>query len=101
MNGQALNSIIDSVGNTPLIKVNRTTAEVDADIYLKCEFFKGAQYDDLLRMKTTVLRAKGVRIVHRYEIFLDDELIVRGETTVAAVDPNGKVVRLPEFLKMK
>ena len=68
---------------------------------LKCEFFKGAQYDDLLRMKTTVLRAKGVRIVHRYEIFLDGELIVRGETTVAAVDPNGKVVRLPEFLKMK
>jgi len=36
---KAYKSIIDSVGNTPLIKVNHTTAGVDADIYLKCEFF--------------------------------------------------------------
>ena len=68
---------------------------------LKCEFFKGAQYDDLLRMKTTVLKAKGVRIVNSYEIFLGEELIARGQTTVAAVSPAGKVVRLPDFLQMK
>lgn len=39
MSKKAFNSIIESVGNTPLIKINRTTADVDADIYLKCEFF--------------------------------------------------------------
>ena len=39
MINKAYSSIIDSVGNTPLIKVNRTTSEVDANIYLKCEFF--------------------------------------------------------------
>lgn len=39
MSNKAFNSIIESVGNTPLIKINRTTADVDADIYLKCEFF--------------------------------------------------------------
>ncbi|PXA04927.1 cysteine synthase A [Coraliomargarita sinensis] len=32
-------SIVDTVGNTPLVKVNRTAADVGADIYLKCEFF--------------------------------------------------------------
>lgn len=32
-------SIVDTVGNTPLVKVNRTAADVAADIYLKCEFF--------------------------------------------------------------
>lgn len=32
-------SITDTVGNTPLVKVNRTAEGVDADIYLKCEFF--------------------------------------------------------------
>lgn len=32
-------SIIDTVGNTPLVKVNHTAAGLDADIYLKCEFF--------------------------------------------------------------
>lgn len=32
-------SIVDTVGNTPLVKVNRTAEGLDADIYLKCEFF--------------------------------------------------------------
>ena len=32
-------SITDTVGNTPLVKVNNTAADIDADIYLKCEFF--------------------------------------------------------------
>ncbi len=32
-------SIIETVGNTPLVKVNKTAAGVDANIYLKCEFF--------------------------------------------------------------
>ena len=31
--------IIQTVGRTPLIKLNKVTAEVDAEIYLKCEFF--------------------------------------------------------------
>lgn len=32
-------SIIDTIGNTPLVKVNHTAAEAAAEIYLKCEFF--------------------------------------------------------------
>ena len=32
-------SIIDTVGNTPLVKINNLTKNVDANIYLKCEFF--------------------------------------------------------------
>jgi cysteine synthase A len=31
-------SIVETVGNTPLVKVNRTAADVGADIYVKCEF---------------------------------------------------------------
>lgn len=33
------NSIIDTVGKTPLVRINNLTKDVDADIYLKCEFF--------------------------------------------------------------
>lgn len=33
------NSIIDTVGNTPLVKINNLTKGIDAEIYLKCEFF--------------------------------------------------------------
>lgn len=32
-------SITDTVGNTPLVKVNRVAEGLHADIYLKCEFF--------------------------------------------------------------
>jgi cysteine synthase A len=31
--------ITQAIGRTPLIKLNKVTAEVDAEIYLKCEFF--------------------------------------------------------------
>ncbi|WP_303968855.1 cysteine synthase A [Sporosarcina ureae] len=33
------NSVIDLVGNTPLVKLNRLTDANDADVYLKLEFF--------------------------------------------------------------
>ena len=66
---------------------------------LKCQFFQGAQYDDLIRLKTTVVKAKGVRITNQYEVYTGDTLLAKGETTVAAINPDGKVVRLPDFLQ--
>lgn len=39
MSNKVYNSIIETVGNTPLVKINNTTAGLNADIYLKCEFF--------------------------------------------------------------
>ena len=67
---------------------------------LTVNFHKGANYDDLLTLKTSVARAKGVRVTHHYELFLDDELLADGETIVAAVDPEGKVCRLPSWLRL-
>src|SRR6478736_3660543 len=37
--GQIYNNIIETVGRTPLVKLNRVTAGVPATILLKCEFF--------------------------------------------------------------
>ncbi len=33
------NSILDLIGNTPLVKLNRLVGEQDADVYVKLEFF--------------------------------------------------------------
>src|SRR5213075_703394 len=33
------NNIVETVGNTPLVRLNRVTDGVDANILLKCEFF--------------------------------------------------------------
>src|SRR6201995_1833705 len=37
--GQIYNNIVETVGRTPLVKLNKVTAGVDATIALKCEFF--------------------------------------------------------------
>jgi len=37
--GRIYNNIVETVGRTPLVKLNRVTDEVDATILAKCEFF--------------------------------------------------------------
>src|SRR6187399_14691 len=37
--GQIYNNIVETVGRTPLVRLNRVTAGLDATIALKCEFF--------------------------------------------------------------
>ena len=32
-------NVTQAIGRTPLIKLNKVTSGVDAEIYLKCEFF--------------------------------------------------------------
>jgi cysteine synthase A len=37
--GRVFNNIVETVGRTPLVRLNRVTAGLDATILLKCEFF--------------------------------------------------------------
>lgn len=67
---------------------------------VSCNYYRGALDDDLLTIKTTVVRAKGARIQHHYEIYANGELVAEGDTVVAAIDPTGKVVRLPAWLQL-
>jgi acyl-CoA thioester hydrolase len=67
-------------------------AEVNVRYYLP------AFFDDLLRLRTTTVRAKGARIEHRYEVFRGQELLAEGTTTVACIDKSGRVARLPKWL---
>lgn len=62
------------------------------------QYFLPAQFDDLLTLRTTTLKAKGARIEHGYELFRDDTLIVRARTVVACISREGKVTRLPKWL---
>ena len=60
-----------------------------------------ARYDDLLTLRTTVVRTTLVKIVHRYEVLRDGELLAEGETTLGCVDREGRVQPLPERLSFR
>ncbi len=62
-------------------------------------YLKPARYDDLLRLRTEVTRVTSARIDHRYQLFRDGELLAEGETTLACVDRDGNVQRIPEVLR--
>src|ERR1700752_2536209 len=59
-----------------------------------------ARYDDLLTLRTTVLRTTLVKIEPRYELLRDSQLLAEGETTLGCVGKDGKVQPLPACLRM-
>src|SRR5215813_790541 len=67
-------------------------------VEIGCEYFLPAAFDDLLTVRTTVVKAKGARIEHGYEVFRDGELLARGRSVVACVDRSGKPKRIPDWL---
>jgi acyl-CoA thioester hydrolase len=62
----------------------------------ECRFRRPARYDDLLRLRTTILRVTQAKIEHQYELFRDDECLAVGHVTLAVVDRNGKVQPVPD-----
>ncbi|MBA2225510.1 MAG: thioesterase family protein [Thermogemmata sp.] len=57
-----------------------------------------AYYDDVLTIRTTVVRTTPVRIEHRYEVFREGVLICEGMTTLACVDKQGRLQAMPRWL---
>ena len=70
-------------------------AEVSVRYYLP------AFFDDALKLRTTTVRAKGARIEHHYEVSRGAELLAEGRTTVACINREGRVSRLPEWLVLR
>ena len=58
-----------------------------------------ARYDELLTLRTTIVRTTTVRVDHRYELFRDGMLLAEGNTTLACVDRDGRIQALPEVLR--
>lgn len=58
-----------------------------------------ARYDDVLTLKTTVVRTTAVRIDHRYELSCGGRLLAEGTSTLACVDREGQPQALPDLLR--
>jgi len=64
----------------------------------ECSYHKGAKYDDLLTIKTTIKRLTRIKIEYEHQIFRDSELLATGHITLAFVDANGKICLAPKWL---
>ena len=76
----------------------------EAGIYLvvaqiAVKYYLPACFDDVLKLRTRTVRAKGARIEHQYKVFRGEELVAEGTTTVACIDRAGRVTRLPPWLR--
>ncbi|HEV3078541.1 MAG TPA: thioesterase family protein [Gemmataceae bacterium] len=58
-----------------------------------------ARYDDLLTLRTTVVRTTAVRIDHKYELLREGVLVAEGSSTLGCVDRDGRVQALPDYLR--
>jgi acyl-CoA thioester hydrolase len=67
-------------------------------VRIQVRYRSPAHYDDVLTLRTSVVRTTSVKIEHRYELLRDGVLVAEGESTLACVDREGKLQRLPDFL---
>ena len=95
------------MGRTELLRANglayrdlekQGTMFVVAEMTLK--YKKPALYDETLELTTTCTKVTPAKIIHKYQLIRPqtNELLIEGQTTLACVDPTGKIQRMPEFM---
>lgn len=57
-----------------------------------------ARYDDLLTLRTDLVDISHVKILHQYALYRGPLLLAVGKTTLACLDRQGRVRRLPDLL---
>lgn len=67
---------------------------------LSTRYRRPAYYDDELAVEVTAEPSVGVKIEHRYRVLRGAELLATGETTLACVDADGKLQRVPGALRI-
>jgi acyl-CoA thioester hydrolase len=66
---------------------------------VEVRYRRPVHYDDLVTLRTHVVRTTAVRIDHRYELFRGGELVAEGSSTLGCVDRQGRVQALPDSLR--
>jgi acyl-CoA thioester hydrolase len=67
------------------------------------KYLAPARYDELLVLTTKVAKTGMARIEHTYELHRkeDSQLLATGETTLACVDRDGKLMGIPDWVSGK
>jgi acyl-CoA thioester hydrolase len=69
-----------------------------AVVKLECRFRSPAKYDDELVLTTTIERMSRARIDHTYTLRRDGLVLCEASSTLACIDPSGRLIPIPEEL---
>lgn len=67
-------------------------------VELNCKYKQPARYDDLLRLRTTLVDVTPAKLIHEYELLRGDELLATARSVLACVDRAGRVQRISDDL---
>lgn len=67
-------------------------------VRLQVTYHLPARYDDVLTLVTKVDRVSAAKIEHSYRLLCGDRLLTSATSTLACVDRQGRVQRLPESI---
>ena len=66
-----MNSILDAIGNTPLVKINNISKNLKCDLYAKCEFFNpGGSTKDRIA-KSMILKAEKEKKIKKGDTLIE------------------------------
>ncbi len=65
----------------------------------ECRFRKPARYDDVITIRTRLVKTSLAKIQHQYEMLRGEEILAVAEVTLALIDRSGQVQRIPEWLQ--
>jgi len=58
-----------------------------------------ARYDDVVTVRTTLKKITAAKIIHAYEMVLDEQSLATATVTLALVDRKGQAQRIPEWMR--
>ena len=93
------------IGRTELLRAgggNYRQMESDGHLVVvvrvDCRYRQPARYDDLIAVHTRIARVTAAKIIHAYQIRRGAELLVEADVTLAVIDRQGRLQRVPDSL---
>lgn len=65
-------------------------------VEIRCRYRSPARYDEVLRLRTKLVRVTAARLEHEYQVFRGETLLAEGNSVLACVDKSGSLQRVPE-----
>lgn len=62
---------------------------------MNLRFRRSAHYDDVLRIHVETMPTAVIKVVHRYKIYRDRQLLAEADTTLVCVDGEGRPKSIP------